>query len=200
MDDWEEDANPWQIRAVRRAYESGWFVVDDHDVINPAGKPGHYGVIRIPRLAVGVLPIDTEGNVHLVGQWRFPLGRYSWEMPEGGSDPGEPAEVCARRELAEETGLAAGKLEEILRMDLSNSLTDESAVLFLAQDLTEGPAAPEETEVLARRHAPFIEVLDRVLAGKITDALTVAAVLRAHHMAVTGALPDALARAMLTRR
>lgn len=155
-------------------------------------------MIRIRRLAVGVLPIDACGHVRMVGQWRFPLGRYSWEMPEGGAEPGEDPADCARRELKEETGLSAGRIEEVLRMDLSNSLTDERAVLYLAFDLTEGEAAPEETEVLARRSAPFLEVLERVVAGEITDALTVAAVLRAHHMAVTGRLPEALARVMLT--
>lgn len=196
-DDWSGEADPWIVRGVRRAYESDWLAVDDHDVINPAGKPGAYGVVRVRRLAVGVLPIAADGTVRLVGQWRFPLGRYSWEMPEGGAEPGEAAEACARRELAEETGLMAGRLQEILRLDLSNSLTDERAVLFLATDLAEGPASPEETEALRVIAKPFAAVLARVLDGRITDAMTVAAVLRAHHMAVTGALPAALARAML---
>lgn len=197
MADWGDGDNPWRVRSVRRAYESDWLAVDDHDVINPAGKPGFYGVVRVRRMAVGVLPIEADGRVHLVGQWRFPLARYSWEMPEGGAEPGEAPAECARRELAEETGLIAGRLEEILRLDLSNSLTDEGGVLFLATDLRQGAAAPEETEVLRRLTAPFSEVLTRATAGAITDALTVAAVLRAHHMAVTGALPGALARAML---
>ncbi len=150
------------------------------------------------RLAVGVLPIEADGRVHLVGQWRFPLGRYSWEMPEGGGEPGEPAIECARRELEEETGLRAGQLRPILEMDLSNSLTDEACVLFLATDLTHGQARPEPVEVLRRRTAPFADVLARVTDGRIRDGLTVAAVLRAHHMAVTGELPQALARAMLS--
>ncbi|MEJ0059063.1 MAG: NUDIX hydrolase [Terricaulis sp.] len=196
-DDWQDDTDPWTVRSVKRAYESGWFIVDDHDVLNPAGNPGHYGVIRVKRLAVGVLPIEPDGTVHLVGQWRFPLGRYSWEMPEGGAELDEPPELCARRELEEETGFTAGKLQEILRMDMSNSLTDERAFLYLATDLTPGLAQPEEVEVLQRRSAPFRDVLTRVCDGRITDSLTVAAVLRAHHMAVTGGLPEALARAML---
>ncbi|MES1201391.1 MAG: NUDIX hydrolase [Pseudomonadota bacterium] len=196
-DDWEDDTNPWTIVAKRRVYDTSWFAVDDHDVINPAGKPGHYGVVRIRRPAVGVLPIDADGMVHMVGQWRFPLERYSWEMPEGGAEPGEDLELCARRELEEETGLKAGRLQQILTMDLSNSLTDEHATLFLATDLTPGEAQPEEVEVLQRRTAPFSDVLARVCDGRIRDGLTVAAVLRAHHMAMTGELPAALARAML---
>lgn len=183
---WPVDDNPWRVKAERTAFENDWFWVEEHDVVRPDGRDGYYGVIRVRRLAVGVLPIDSDGRVHLVGQWRYPLGRYSWEMPEGGADPGESAEACARRELAEETGLRAGRLVEILRMDLSNSLSDEQAVVFLATDLSPGPAAPDGTERLRHRLAPFADALAAVAAGKITDALTVAAVLRAHHMAVKG--------------
>lgn len=194
---WPVEGNPWTVKSRTTPFENGWFRVECNDVINPAGKSAVYSVVRIRRHAVGVLPIEPDGRVHLVGQWRFPLGRYSWEMPEGGAEPGEALEVCAHRELAEETGVRARRLERILDMDLSNSLTDERATIFLALDLTPGPAAPEEVEILNRRSAPFGEVLARVASGEITDAMTVAAVLRAHHMAVTGALPDALARAML---
>lgn len=196
-EDWEEDGNPWRIDAVRRVYENGWFAIDEHDGVNPAGKPATYGVIRVRRRAVGVLPIDAQGMVHLVGQWRFPLARYSWEMPEGGVEPGEASEACARRELQEETGLRAARLVKILTMDLSNSLTDEECDLYLATELTPGPDSPEEVEILKRRVAPFSEVVARAAEGKITDSLTVAALFRAHHMAVTGELPDALARVML---
>lgn len=197
--DWEDDTNPWTVRGISRPFENHWFGIDAHDVLHPGGVPGVYSVIRIRRLAVGVLPIDDEGAVHLVGQWRFPLARYSWEMPEGGAEPGESARACAERELAEETGLRAGSLLPILEMDMSNSLTDERAVLFLACDLTPGAASPEATEVLKRRRAAFADVLARVVDGRIRDSLTVAAVLRAHHMAVTGQLPPRLAGAMLGR-
>lgn len=196
-DDWEEDGNPWTVNAVSHPFENGWFRLDAYEVIHPGGAAGSYTVFRPLRLAVGVLPIEADGRVHLVGQWRFPLGRYSWEMPEGGAEPDEDARACAERELAEETGLRAGRLEPLLHMDLSNSLTDEQAVLFLALDLAPGEARPEATEVLKRRTAPFMEVLTRVCDGRIRDALTVAAVLRAHHMAVTGELPPELAKAML---
>jgi len=194
---WEEDGDPWIVKSVTCAFENDWFRIDAHDVIRPDGNRGDYGVIRVRRLAVGVLPVETDGSVHLVGQWRFPLGRYSWEMPEGGAEPGEDARLCALRELAEETGLTAGSLVKVLEMDLSNSLTDEKAVLFMATELTAGAAAPEATEVLKHRRAHFMDVLERVGDGRIRDALTVAAVLRAHHMAVTGQLPAPLAAAML---
>ena len=120
-------------------------------------------------------------------------------MPEGGGEPGEEVRLSAGRELAEETGLTAGSLQQVLEMDLSNSLTDERAVIFLATELTPGRAQPEGTEVLKHRRAHFLDVLDRVADGRIRDALTVAAVLRAHHMAVTGQLAAPLARAMLAR-
>lgn len=197
MGDWEEDGNPWVVTGVTRPFENAWFHIDAHDVIHPGGAPGTYGVIRIRRLAVGVLPIDADGCVHLVGQWRFPLGRYSWEIPEGGAELGEDAAMCARRELAEETGLVAGRLEPILEMDLSNSLTDERAIMFLATDLAQGEASPEPMEVLKRQRAPFRDVLDAVVDGRIRDSMSVAAVLRAHHMAVTDQMPAPLKHAML---
>lgn len=197
---WEEDSDPWIVKGVTRVFENPWFVLDAHTVVHPHGAEGHYSVVRPRGVAVGVLPIDAEGCVHLVGQWRFPLGRYSWEMPEGGAAPGEAPEACAARELKEETGLTAGTLMPILEMDLSNSFTDERAVVFLATDLQPGEAQPEPTEVLKRRRAPFLEALDRVASGYIRDSMTVAAVLRAHHMAVTGLLPEALAREMLAQR
>lgn len=195
--DWPDDENPWRVTGVSTPFSNAWLTIESSEVIHPDGKPGIYSVVRIRRLAVGVLPIDDDGYVHLVGQWRFPLGRYSWEMPEGGGELGEDAIECARRELAEETGFSAGAYQQILELDLSNSLTDERAVLFLATNLTPGEAHPEGTEVLQRRRAHFSDVLTRVVDGRIRDAMTVAAVLRAHHMAMTGELPAALASAML---
>lgn len=195
--DWEEDHNPWRVKAVTEPFANVWFRIEENAVVRPDGADGYYGVIRIRRLAVGVLPIEADGRVHLVGQWRFPLGRYSWEMPEGGAEPGEDALSCARRELEEETGLSAATYQKILEMDLSNSLTDEVAVLFLATGLAPGVPKPEGSEVLRQRTAPFGDVLARVADGRIRDSLTVAAVLRAHHMAVTGQLSEALAKAML---
>lgn len=196
-DTWDEGGNPWIVKGMTHAFENDWFRIDEHDVIRPDGVKGYYGVIRVRRLAVGVLPIDAAGRVHLVGQWRFPLGRYSWEMPEGGAEPGESARGCAERELAEETGLRAREWLQVLEMDLSNSLTDEQAVIFIATGLSPGEADPDPTEVLKRRTAHFREVLERIADGRIRDSLTVAAVLRAHHMAVTGQLPAALTAAML---
>lgn len=200
MSDWETGGNPWTVKRVVRRYDNPWFAVDDHDSINPAGADSTYGVIRTKKHAVGVLPVEPDGTVHLVGQWRFPLGRYSWEMPEGGAEQGEPLEECARRELREETGLQAASLHKILEMDVSNSVSDEICTLYLATGLTPGEAAPDDVEVLTRRTAPFQEVLARIASGEIRDSMTVAAMLRTHHMAVIGDLPAPLARAILVQR
>lgn len=196
---WEEGQNPWTDKGVQRVFENGWFGVDSHTVIRPDGAEAIYSVMRPHGVAVGVLPIEADGRVHMVGQWRFTLGRYSWEMPEGGAGRDEPVLECAKRELQEETGLTAGTYQKILEMDLSNSITDERAVIFLATDLTPGAASPEPVEILKRRTAAFADVLERVVDGRIRDAMTVAAVLRAHHMAVTGQLAKPLADAMLRR-
>lgn len=190
--------NPWRKRGARTLFDNPWISLVDHDAIDPAGVPRAYAIVRFKKLAVGVLPIDADGRVHLVGQWRVPLGCYSWEMPEGGCEVGEDPADCARRELEEEAGLRAGRLVPILEMDLSNSVTDERALCFLATDLSPGVAAPEPVEVLRNRTAPFSEVLDDVIAGRIRDSLTVATVLRAYHMAKTGALDPGLAKAMLS--
>ncbi len=196
-DTWEDDGDPWTVKSVTQALSNDWFRVESNAVVRPDGTDGTYSVVRIRRLAVGVLPIEADGSVHMVGQWRFPLGRYSWEMPEGGAEPGEDALACAKRELEEEAGLTAGSWTKVLEMDLSNSLTDERAVIFVAADLKHGKPNPEGTEVLKHKRAHFLEVLERVSGGQIRDSMTVAAVLRAHHMAVTGQLPAPLAAAML---
>lgn len=195
MDDPKGD--PWTWLAARVVYDNPWISVEERRGRNPAGEAAIYGIVRMKRLAVGILPINAKGEVYLVGQWRPPLEAYSWEIPEGGADPGEAPDACARRELEEETGLRARSLLEILRFDVSNSVTDERAFVFLATDLAQGQPRPDPTEVLSQSCLPFAEVLARVLDGRISDSLTVAATLRAHHMAVTGAIAPVMARAML---
>ena len=194
-----EGENPWTVHAVTRVYETPWIAVDHADVTTPAGRPGVYGLVRFKNRAVGVLPIEDDGTVHLVGQFRLAIGRYSWEMPEGGAPEGESVEACARRELEEEAGLLAGRIEQVLHLHLSNSVTNEEAFCFLAFDLRKGEMAPEETEVLAHRRIPFRDALAAALDGRITDSLTVATLLRAHHMATVGALPPEMTRTMLGR-
>lgn len=171
-------ANPWTTLSTRVAYENPWIRVEHHDVLNPAGKKGIYGLVRFQNLAVGVVPVDEEGYTWLVGQYRYALNRYSWEIPEGGCPVGTDPLDTARRELAEETGLRADNWTRLLDFHLSNSVTDEFGVAYLATGLTLGPAAPEETEELALRRLPLSEAIAMVLNGEITDAVSVMALQR----------------------
>lgn len=190
---------PWKPGPERVAFESGWITVTDQIAIAPTGRPSPYGLVRFKNLAVAVLPIHEDGTVVLVGQHRFPFDQYSWELPEGGAPLSEDPLAGAKRELAEETGLMAADWREIMRAQLSNSVTDERMVGYLALGLSPAPVAHpgDETEAIALARVPFREALDAAMAGYLPDMLTVAMLLRGHHMAVEGSLPGALARAML---
>jgi ADP-ribose pyrophosphatase len=170
--------NPWKILESREIYDNPWIGVTEHKVINPRGGKGIYGVVHFKNLAIGILPLDQDLNTYLVGQYRFPLGRYSWEIPEGGGRLGVDPLESAKRELLEETGLKAESWELIQEMDLSNSVSDEQAYIFLARDLSQHEAEPEETEELKIRKLPFEEAFQMVINGEITDSLSVAAILR----------------------
>jgi len=175
--DVDKEINPWRVVSQRVVYDNPWIEVTHHDVIRPDGEPGIYGIVHYRNRAVGVLPIDEHGQTWLVGQYRFALGRYSWELPEGGCPEGESTLDAAKRELLEETGLEAGVWQLLGRADLSNSISDEVATIYLATDLIERQSQPEGTEVLAIRRLPFDEALAMVLDGRITDAISVMAIL-----------------------
>jgi 8-oxo-dGTP pyrophosphatase MutT (NUDIX family) len=170
---------PWTRRTRRIAYENPWITVWHDEVTQPDGAPGIYGVVHFANLAVGVLAIDGSDRVLLVGQHRYALDGYSWEIPEGGVPAGESPLDGARRELREETGIEAATWVELGRCHLSNSVSDEEALFYLASDLTEGVATPDGTEALAVRWLPFHEVVAMTMDGRILDALTVIAVQRA---------------------
>ena len=190
---------PWTPGAERVAFESAWITVTDQEAVAPTGRLTRYGMVRFKNMAIAVLPLHEDGTVTLVGQHRFPLGDYSWELPEGGAPLDEDPLDGAKRELAEETGLAAADWQEILRTQLSNSVTNERMVGYLATGLSEasGRHHADDTEAIALVRAPFREALDAAMAGHLPDMLTVAMLLRGYHMAREGALPGALARAML---
>lgn len=190
---------PWQVHDTRTVFENPWLKLVEHDVTRPDGKPGAYGVVSFVNLAIAILPVFPDGTTVLVGQHRFPRDRYSWEIPEGGGAKNVPPLQSAQRELKEETGLLAQDWREILRMDLSNSVTDEEAIGYLATGLAEGAAEPEGTEELLTRRLPFREALGEAMSGNISDALTVAMLLRAYYMALEGELDKDLAAAMLGR-
>jgi len=173
-----EHPNPWRRldRSVR--YENPWLTLWHDEVIRPDGQPGIYGVVHFANLAVGVVALDSDDRVVLVGQYRYTLDAWSWEIPEGGVPFDEDPRDGGARELREETGLHAATWHELGRVHLSNSVTDEAGVLFLATDLTEGEAAPDGTEAIEVRSVPFAEALAMTLDGRITDALTVLALQR----------------------
>ena len=195
----EPHGRPWVRGKGRVAFENPWIQVTDHAATAPTGRTAVYGLVSFKNLAVAVMPIHDDGTITLVGQNRFPAGDYSWEIPEGGAPLAEDPLTGAKRELAEETGLVAAHWQEVLRAQLSNSVTDERMIGYLATGLSAGPAPDEidETEDIAMVRAPFREVLDAAMAGYIQDMLTVAMLLRSYHMAREGSLPGALTRAML---
>jgi 8-oxo-dGTP pyrophosphatase MutT (NUDIX family) len=184
----DETHNPWTILAERRIYDNKWIGLTEYDVLNPSGGKGIYGKVRYKNLALGILPLDDEGNVWLVGQYRFVLDAYSWEIPEGGGDPALPPVESARRELQEETGLVAKEWSQLMEMHLSNSVSDEHAYVFLARGLEQGAAMPEETEQLVVRKMPFEEALRMLEKGEITDSMSVAAILKVKLMLLQGQL------------
>ena len=169
---------PWRRRTRRTAYANPWLEVVHDEVDRPDGSPGIYGVVRFRNVAVGVVAVDEDGRILLVGQHRYSLDRYSWEIPEGGAPMGEDPELGARRELAEETGAEADQWRTLFRFSLSNSVTDEVGVIFLATGLHEGTASPEPTEDLAVRWATLDEVIAEIDAGEIHDIMTIAGVTR----------------------
>lgn len=178
--------NPWKTLATRPIYETPWFSVRRDDVVRPDGNPGTYSVVHSERLAVGVVPLWGDGTVTLVGQWRYPLGEYSWEIPEGGGDLERDPIEAARMELLEEAGIEARTWAYLGRCHTSNCWTDEVAHLFLAQDLVQGAAQPGGDEEIATRRVPLAEAVEMALDGRITDAITIAALFRAVRRGDTG--------------
>jgi 8-oxo-dGTP pyrophosphatase MutT (NUDIX family) len=170
--------NNWTKLGTIHQYDNPWIAVTEDQVINPAGNKGIYGIVHFKNLAIGVIPVDQDGNIYMVGQFRYVTGKYSLEIPEGGGPLDiEPLE-SAKRELKEETGLEAKTWEKLFEMDLSNSVTDERAIVYLATDLQQGVSEPEETEELTVSKIHLTEAYQMVLDGKITDAITVAALFR----------------------
>jgi len=191
---------PWRVNNEREVFNNPWIKLVDHEVTHPDGSPGEYGVVRFNNIAVGVLPLDSDGNVPLVGQHRFPLNRYSWELPEGGGPIGVDPLLSAKRELTEETGLTAGWWSPLTSFDISNSVTDERAVCFLAWDLTAGEAAPEPSEALTVKWISYSHLLEMVMTGEITDSLTIVMTLTAHAKALRGEAPAPISQQLLAGR
>lgn len=175
-----DESNPWRTLSSREIYQNSWIKVREDAVIRPDGKNGIYGVVSMRNRAVGIVPLHDDGTVTLVGQWRYTMNEYSWEIPEGGCPFEEDLLEAARRELLEETGLRAEKIEPMGgEIHLSNSVSDERAYLFLATNLIQGEAAPEGTEKIATARVPLERAVEMALAGEISDALSVLALVLA---------------------
>ena len=180
--------NPWTVLKSRPVYNNRWIEVTEYDVINPSGGKGIYGKVHFKNNAIGILPLDEELNTYLVGQYRFTLNRYSWEIPEGGGAGEEDDLQTAKRELKEETGLIAEEWTKLLNMHLSNSVSDEYGTVFLARKLQQEEAMPEETEQLVVKKMPFDKAYTMVEDGTITDSLAVAAILKVKILLLQGKL------------
>lgn len=171
--------NPWKTLTQKTAYENPWIRVEHREVINPAGNPGIYGLVHFKNIAVGILPLDEDNHTWLVGQYRYTLGQYSWEIPEGGCPEGTDALATAKRELREETGIEAEEWRSLLDLHTSNSVTDEYGIAYLARGLSFGEAEPEDTEELKVKKVPFAEALRMVMEGEITDVLSQVTIMKA---------------------
>jgi len=188
--------NPYTVQDRKLLYDCPWIRVREDRFTHRRGGAGLYSVCGFRRTACGVIAVDQLDRVVLVGQWRYPLETYSWEIPEGGGEEHESPFTCIRRELGEETGLEARRWEPLAFCHTSNSSTDEETFLFFATDLQALPQghAPEDVEELAVHREPFEQCLARVLCGEITDSLSMVAILALHakRTGIPAALPDAV--------
>lgn len=169
---------PWQKLGTRTVFENPWITVTEDHVINPGGGENQYGVVHFKNIAVAIVPLDDEGNTWLVGQDRYTLDQYSWEIPMGGAPRDELPLDAAKRELKEETGLTASGWTELMRLHISNSITDEEGIVFVATEVQEGEPDFDETEDIEIRKMPLADALAMIFRGEITDAMTVAGLLR----------------------
>jgi 8-oxo-dGTP pyrophosphatase MutT (NUDIX family) len=170
--------NPWKIKSSQLVYDNQWISLEEFQVITPSGTEGIYGQVHFKNIAIGIIPLDQQQNTWLVGQYRFPLKEYSWEIPMGGGLIGIDILESAKRELKEETGLIAKKWTDIMKIHTSNSVTDEVGHVFLAEELTEGNTEFDETEDLKVIKIPLEEAIAMVMNGKITDSISVAGLLK----------------------
>jgi len=174
----DDRTNPWTTLSSRTVYENAWIRVEEHEVVNPSGGQNIYGKVCFKNRAVGIIALDAHDNVYLVGQHRYPLDHYSWELPMGGAALEEDPLGAAARELKEETGLRARRWRELMTLHTSNSITDEIGYVFVAEELTLGEQSLEETEALEVKVLPFAEACRWALDGRITDAISVAGLLK----------------------
>lgn len=168
----DERKNPWKKLSEEIKYENPWIKVEEHQVLNPSGNPGIYGKVHFKNIAIGVIPIDENGNTWIVGQYRYPLDEYSWEIIEGGGKLGIDPLVSAKRELLEEAGIVAEEWELLAKLHTTNSVADEVGLIYIAKKLSFTEAIPEETEQLQLKKIQVKELIQMAMDGKITDSLS----------------------------
>ena len=178
--------NPWKTTSSKEIYDNKWIQLTEHQVIHPGGKPGIYGLVHFKNTAVGIIPLDENYNTWIVGQYRYTLSQYSWEIPEGGGKIGIDTLESAKRELLEETGIKAKHWEEILRLDLSNSVTDEQGIVYVAKGLSFHEPQPDDDELLEIKKLPFSDLFEMAMRGEISDGLALAAIFKAQWLIQKG--------------
>ena len=176
--EFDPNIHPWECMSSKNIYENPWIKVVEDEVLRPNKTKGIYGKVHFKNKALGIIPLDEELNTWLVGQYRYTLNEYSWEIPTGGVPLEEDTMAGAKRELREETGLIAKKWTKLLKIHTSNSVTDEYGYVFLAEDLTQGEMDWDETEELQIKKLPFEEVLEMVMDNRITDSLSIMGILK----------------------
>ena len=174
--------NPWKTLSSEEVYSNAWISVQHDEVITPGKTRGIYGKVHFKNIAIGIIPLDEKMNTWLVGQYRYVLDKYCWEIPEGGCLVGTDPLLSAKRELKEETGLKANRWDKLMELHTSNSVCDEYGIVYVARELSQGDPEPEDTEDLQLRKLPFAEVLAMVMKGEITDSVSVAGILKLAHI------------------
>lgn len=174
----KDSKNPWKKTNSKTVYDNPWITVIEDQVITPGGSEGIYGTVNFKNLAIGIIPIDNEGYTYLIGQFRYPLNEYSWEIPMGGGPLNDSPIDSAKRELKEETGITAKKWTELLKIHTSNAVTDETGYVFIAEELKFGLAEPEDTEELVVKKTPLKDAYKMALEGQITDSISLSALLK----------------------
>ena len=174
--------NPWKRKTTKKIYDNPWITLHEEEVINPKGGDSLYGRVHYKNLAIAIVPLDEDLNTWLVGQWRYTLNEYSWEIPMGGGPIDIDPLISAQRELKEETGLEAKEWDCFLKVHTSNSVTDEVGYCYTAKCLTQGETEFDDTEDLAVKKVPLQEAFEMCMNGKITDSLSLTALLKLGHL------------------